>query len=639
MSASVGFWESINSPNFVCKVIKKGFSLSFLLPFIPITPEQNRPSAFKHANFVSQEISELLQSKSVIECLPEDLECISPLMVAEGKKLRLILDLSYLNKFLPKTQFSLEDLKHVIELLPPKGFLAKFDFRKGYHHVSMSPESQKFLGFTWDYLGQKRFFKFTVLPFGLSIAPWLFTKLFRPLVKRWRTRGIGVVLYLDDGLVFGETRERTQEAIQSVVADLNSAGITLAVEKSVLSPTQVLEYLGCVIDLKNDRVAISPERVEKTLDRLNVLQNSFAPTIHDRMRFVGSIISMHIVVPDAVIRTRATSTTIAEAQSVDSQPSLQLKPSQGEKEEWNLWKDRLQDPVERAIPLAIPNKGELFFFSDASASGVGAILYAPDKTFKSSGRFSNWEKTESSTLRELKAILFGLKAFEKEFLISKKLIVIHCDNQPAVSILKKGSIKPHLQEIALEIENFRKGSGLVFDYRWVPRDENGAADALSRDKDWADWGIKDEVAKIMMARFGKCTVDLFADNSTTKCPKFYSRFSCPDSAGVDAFSFPEAWGPEHFAWCVPPPKFLARVLSFAYRHKSTGILGIPKWESHIAWPFLLQNGSEWRNFVQGTFEYGGGAPILIPSKSGALAFDSEQTKSPFIFIKYDFSRN
>ena len=41
---------------------------------------------------------------------------------------------------------------------------------------------------------------FSVLPFGLSSAPYIFMKLLKPLVKKWRGEGKSVILFLDDGL-------------------------------------------------------------------------------------------------------------------------------------------------------------------------------------------------------------------------------------------------------------------------------------------------------------------------------------------------------------------------------------------------------------------------------------------------------
>jgi hypothetical protein len=39
-----------------------------------------------------------------------------------------------------------------------------------------------------------------VLPFGISTAGYIFTKVLRVLVKRWREQGIPVVMFLDDGI-------------------------------------------------------------------------------------------------------------------------------------------------------------------------------------------------------------------------------------------------------------------------------------------------------------------------------------------------------------------------------------------------------------------------------------------------------
>ena len=42
---------------------------------------------------------------------------------------------------------------------------------------------------------------FSVLPFSLASVPYVFTKLLRPLMKLWRSRGLKSLMYLDDGIV------------------------------------------------------------------------------------------------------------------------------------------------------------------------------------------------------------------------------------------------------------------------------------------------------------------------------------------------------------------------------------------------------------------------------------------------------
>ena len=51
-----------------------------------------------------------------------------------------------------------------------KGYLFKFDFRNGYHHIDIFDSHQTYLGFSWDISGATKYFVFTVLSFGLSSA-------------------------------------------------------------------------------------------------------------------------------------------------------------------------------------------------------------------------------------------------------------------------------------------------------------------------------------------------------------------------------------------------------------------------------------------------------------------------------------
>ena len=70
-------------------------------------------------------------------------------------------------------------------------YFTTFDLTSGYHHIEIHPEHRKFLGFQWTFEnGSSRYFEFCVLPFGLALACYIFTKVLRPFTKRWR----GVVL-------------------------------------------------------------------------------------------------------------------------------------------------------------------------------------------------------------------------------------------------------------------------------------------------------------------------------------------------------------------------------------------------------------------------------------------------------------
>ena len=103
-----------------------------------------------------------------------------------------------------------------------------FDLKSGYHHIDIAQEHQTFLGFSWrapDPI-KEIFYVFTVLPFGLSSAPYVFTKVLKPLEKYWRINGLCIDIFLDDGWAIVQDRE-----------DLRNAGVVVSEDKSVWEPT------------------------------------------------------------------------------------------------------------------------------------------------------------------------------------------------------------------------------------------------------------------------------------------------------------------------------------------------------------------------------------------------------------------
>ena len=99
------------------------------------------------------------------------------------------------------------------------------------------------------------------MPFGLSSAPYLFTKLLKPLVKKWRTEGKSKVVFLDDGL--GAAADYTKARISSLSAHavLFKSGFVPNEQKSFWEPTQVITWLGTVIDISQCIISATDTRI------------------------------------------------------------------------------------------------------------------------------------------------------------------------------------------------------------------------------------------------------------------------------------------------------------------------------------------------------------------------------------------
>ena len=98
---------------------------------------------------------------------------------------------------------------------------------------------------------------------------------------------------------------------------------------------------------------------------------------------------------------------------------------------------------------------------------------------------------------------------------------LYTDNQNVVSIVNKGSMKPELQEIALQIFHLCLSNNILLEIDWIPRGENDYADYLSKIFDFDDWGVLKNVFDYFNLIWGPYTCDRFADSKNYKV-KFHT---------------------------------------------------------------------------------------------------------------------
>lgn len=79
--------------------------------------------------------------------------------------------------------------------------MCTIDIKDAYFLIPISEKHRKYLRFYFE--GQ--IYEYNCMPFGLNVAPWLFTKLMKPIMTRLTEMGFISVIYLDDILLFGNT--------------------------------------------------------------------------------------------------------------------------------------------------------------------------------------------------------------------------------------------------------------------------------------------------------------------------------------------------------------------------------------------------------------------------------------------------
>ena len=514
------FWENELKPsNFVLNVIKFGY----FLPFAELPPpsiERNNKSSLRHPQFVKDSIHQLLESGCVREVSIRP-HCVNPLTVAQGKKLRLVLDLSRnVNKYLHLPKFKYENLRTVADIIDPDDFFITFDLSNGYHHVPIAPEHQTYLGFAWDFHTDDgcttRYFIFSVLAFGLASACFAFTKFMRPFLKKWRGEGKKSSLYLDDGILAAGTYTRALEIRTQVVKDLEAAGLALNRNKSQLIPTQRGTYLGFIIDTRNMEFEAPAEKIAKLSESLRMLLARRFATPKEIARIAGTVIALAPAFGSITsLFTRQAYKFIEDRRSWYQQKILPASV----KEEFAFWIENLDHANGhkfRCHPIITK-----IIYSDASDRGYGGYILQRLNNIVAQGTLPNQERQSSSTHRELLAVYYMLKSFT---FLHNETIQWHSDNSNVGRIIQSGSSKPDLHAIALHIYKICIANNIRILPTWVPREENRLADNYSRPNDTDDVTIDHKTFYLIQRRLGYCTIDRVADNNNAKLSRFNSKF-------------------------------------------------------------------------------------------------------------------
>lgn len=148
--------------------------------------------------------------------------------------------------------------------------------------------------------------------------------------------------------------------------------------------------------------------------------------------------------------------------------------------------------------------------------------------------------------------------------------------------------------MSLEIFSSCLKNDIKLTTKWIPRELNKEADFLSNTVDTDNWSIDLENFETLNNRFGKLTTDRFADDKNTKLSRFNSKFYCPGTSGIDAFTYD--WSNEN-NWLCPPVSLIGSCFRHLKLCKAKGTLLVPLWPSAYFWPIIYPNGKTMASFI------------------------------------------
>ena len=129
-----------------------------------------------------------------------------------------------------------------------------------YFHIPVLQVHQRYLRFT---MGQEHF-QFAVLPFGLTSAPLVFTKVMAVVAAHLQRSGVPVFPYFDDWLQKAGLPQVVLTHVQTKANLLTSLGFTIPMfqPRSWISVTMTLQLLGLMVSCILQRYFFESFRIQ-----------------------------------------------------------------------------------------------------------------------------------------------------------------------------------------------------------------------------------------------------------------------------------------------------------------------------------------------------------------------------------------
>ena len=374
-------------------------------------------------------VHELLTKKCIVEMGQSEKGFFSRVFLVpkpNPNEFLLVIDLSCLNEKLAPVTFRMDTLRHIKQSLKPGMWATSLDFSDAYHHIPIKKEHQVFLCFQ---VGQKRY-KYLVLPFGLSVGPWVFTEVVKQ-IKLWTvSQNLSLFQYLDDLINISLSKVLLSQSTQVLVTKCIQLGLKINLSKSELVPTQSIVFLGELLNLVQGIAYTTRERSEKIQSSISMaLRLHFVPLTHAES-LLGLLVATYPTVPLGRLYLRSLQWQVIQKIRLGRASNSVLNLSQQTMAHLLWWMN--PQNLSKGVPF-LPLSPTLTVFTDASMEGWGIVFQDRVLTGK-------WNKySRHINYLELKTVLLAIQLLQ--FSLKNKTVLFLIDNSTAVSyIARQGGI-------------------------------------------------------------------------------------------------------------------------------------------------------------------------------------------------------
>ena len=283
--------------------------------------------------------------------------------------------------------------------------------------------------------------------------------------------------------------------------------------------------------------------------------------------------------------------------------------------------------LEAVDPLDIA-RVESVMVSDSSESRA-YVYEAEQLRYIKEFPFEYSEMQQSSTLRELLAVVNMFK--QEPFLQQNrhKTVVWCTDNRGLVSILNRGSRVQILQRHVIDIKLIQLEYNITLLPVWQRRSTLllKIADEGSKVNNTDEWAIDIEDYNLICKKFMVTPdIDLMASAANTKCPLFYSKLPDKTSLGTDFFI--QELDNSRVMYICPPVKVIVpalyKILSLP---SATTVFITPLWQSACYWSQFIEAG-RFKSFIKRIFIF----KTFFTSEAADCMFKGECNFSMIAFL-------
>lgn len=422
----------------------------------------NIPKAFETS--VNERLKSM-ERKGIIERADRDehqVTSVSPLvLVPKGQNdFRIVVDYREVNKAIIREPYPLPSLERIWTEIPTEGDelrFTKLDLKDAFFHIELHEDVRHLTTF----MTANGLMRFKRLPFGLSIAPELFQKVMEKIFLKCK----GVIVYLDDILIYGAGETELQQRVNLVMEVIKKNHLTINVDKSEFSKTSV-NFLGLTLD----GTGILP--MQAKISAIKVFKKP--KDIPELRSFLGMITFISPFIKNFSEKTKV----LRDLLSV-------------KKFEWGSKQQEAFDHLKMITHDYLIKRGyfnnndDIILYTDASPWGLGAVLSQINRESKqqriiacASKSLTKTEEKYPQLHREALAIVWAMERFSY-YLLGRKF-KLKSDSKALMFMIKH---KEH-KDVGKRIMSRAEGWFLrleYFDYIFehIPGKEN-IADAPSR---------------------------------------------------------------------------------------------------------------------------------------------------------------